>query len=130
VWPFDNAFIAWGLRRYGFTDEAGRIAEGIIDASRHFQGRLPEAFGGYDRELIRLPVTYPAASSPQAMATGAPLLMVRTLLGLEPYGEDLVVAPALPERFGRIELLDIPGRWGRVDAFGSVDPERSNQAGR
>ena len=129
VWPFDNAFIAWGLRRYGFTDEAGRIAEGIIDASRHFQGRLPEAFGGYDRELIRLPVTYPAASSPQAMATGAPLLMVRTLLGLEPYGEDLVVAPALPERFGRIELLDIPGRWGRVDAFGSVDPERSNQAG-
>ncbi len=63
------------------------------------------------------------------MATGAPLLMVRTLLGLEPYGEDLVVAPARPERFGRIELLDIPGRWGRVDALGSVDPERSNQAG-
>ncbi|WP_446214551.1 amylo-alpha-1,6-glucosidase [Micromonospora sp. IBSANI012] len=129
VWPFDNAFIAWGLRRYGFTDEAGRIAEGIIDASWHFQGRLPEAFGGYDRELIRLPVTYPSASSPQAMATGAPLLMVRTLLGLEPYGEDLVIAPALPERFGRIELLDIPGRWGRVDAFGSVDPDRSSQAG-
>ncbi|SCF23346.1 Glycogen debranching enzyme (alpha-1,6-glucosidase) [Micromonospora viridifaciens] len=119
VWPFDNAFIAWGLRRYGFDREAGRIAEGIIDASRYFQGRLPEAFGGYDRELTRHPVQYPAANSPQALATGAPLLLLRTLLGLEPYGEDLVVAPALPERFGRIELLDIPGRWGRVDAIGT-----------
>jgi glycogen debranching enzyme len=26
IWPFDNAFIAWGLRRYGHTQEAGRIA--------------------------------------------------------------------------------------------------------
>ncbi|WP_405098328.1 glycogen debranching N-terminal domain-containing protein [Micromonospora sp. NBC_01412] len=120
VWPFDNAFIAWGLRRYGFTDQAGRIAEGIIDASHHFQGRLPEAFGGYDRELTGHPVQHTGANSPQALATGAPLLLVRTLLGLDPYGEDLVVVPALPERFGRIELLDIPGRWGRVDAIGTV----------
>ncbi|MEV5764526.1 glycogen debranching N-terminal domain-containing protein [Micromonospora sp. NPDC052213] len=129
VWPFDNSFIAWGLRRYGFDEEAGRIAEGIIEASRHFQGRLPEAFGGYDRELTRHPVQYPAANSPQALATGAPLLLVRTLLGLEPYGDDLVVAPALPERFGRIELLDIPGRWGRVDAIGSVKSPAANAVG-
>ncbi|MER7457849.1 amylo-alpha-1,6-glucosidase, partial [Micromonospora sp. NPDC126480] len=104
----------------GFSQEAGRIAEGIIDAADYFQGRLPEAFGGYHRQLTRHPVQYPTANSPQALATGAPLLLVRTLLGLEPYGEDLVVAPMLPDRFGRIELLDIPGRWGRVDAIGSV----------
>ncbi|MEU4779979.1 glycogen debranching N-terminal domain-containing protein [Micromonospora sp. NPDC023633] len=128
VWPFDNSFIAWGLRRYGFTREAGRIAEGIIDAAHYFDGQLPEAFGGYDRELTRHPVRYPAANSPQALATGAPLLLVRTLLGLEPYGADLRVAPALPDRFGRLELLDIPGRWGRVDAIGKVAPE--SHAGR
>jgi hypothetical protein len=29
-----------------------------------------------------------------------------------------VVAPAVPAKFGRIELLDIPGRWGRADALG------------
>ena len=29
-----------------------------------------------------------------------------------------MVEPALPVGIGRIELLDIPGRWGRVDAFG------------
>jgi hypothetical protein len=40
------------------------------------------------------------------------------MLGLEPHGDHLVVEPALPVGVGRIELLDIPGRWGRVDAFG------------
>ncbi|MGC5020126.1 glycogen debranching N-terminal domain-containing protein [Micromonospora sp. DT47] len=117
VWPFDNALIAWGLCRYGFRREAGAIAEGIIDAARYFDGRLPEAFAGFDREQTGYPVSYPTANSPQAMATGAPILLLRTLLGLEPYGNHLVVEPALPARFGRIELLDIPGRWGRIDAI-------------
>jgi hypothetical protein len=40
------------------------------------------------------------------------------MLGLEPIGEHLVVDPALPVGIGRIELLGIPGRWGRRDAFG------------
>jgi hypothetical protein len=40
------------------------------------------------------------------------------MLGLEPVGEHLVVDPLLPETIGRVELLDIPGRWGRIDAFG------------
>jgi hypothetical protein len=40
------------------------------------------------------------------------------MLGLEPVGENLVVDPALPQGIGRLELLDIPGRWGRIDAFG------------
>ncbi|WP_406044930.1 amylo-alpha-1,6-glucosidase [Micromonospora sp. NBC_00898] len=120
VWPFDNSFIAWGLRRYGFTQEAAHIAQGIIDAANYFDGRLPEAFAGYERKLTRHPVQYPTANSPQVLSTGAPLLFLRTVLGLEPYGEDLVVAPALPAGFGRIELLDIPGRWGRIDAIGYV----------
>jgi glycogen debranching enzyme len=118
VWPFDNSFIAWGLRRYGFQEEAGRIAEAMIQAAQYFQGRLPEAFAGYDREVTKYPVQYPTACSPQAWSAGAPLLLVRTMLGLEPHGERLVVDPALPAGIGRIELLDIPGRWGRIDAFG------------
>jgi glycogen debranching enzyme len=62
VWPFDNAFIAWGLRRYGFKAEAARIAAGILDAADYFSGRLPEAFAGYERAFTctrsstRLPV--------------------------------------------------------------------------
>jgi glycogen debranching enzyme len=118
VWPFDNSFIAWGLRRYGFKDEAATIAAGILDAAEFFEGRLPEAFGGYEREQTKYPVQYPTACSPQAWSTGTPLLLLRTMLGLEPLGEHLVVDPALPAEIGHLELLDIPGRWGRVDAFG------------
>jgi glycogen debranching enzyme len=118
VWPFDCSFIAWGLRKYGFKDEAAVIAAGILDAAEFFDGRLPEAFGGYERSATKYPVQYPTACSPQAWSTGAPLLLMRTMLGLEPIGEHLVVDPALPVGIGRLELLDIPGRWGRVDAFG------------
>ncbi len=118
VWPFDNSFIAWGLRRYGFKDEAAQIAAGILEAAELFNGRLPEAFGGYERRLTRYPVQYPTACSPQAWSTGAPLLLLRTMLGLEPLGDHLVVDPALPTAIGHLELLDIPGRWGRIDAFG------------
>jgi glycogen debranching enzyme len=118
VWPFDNSFIAWGLRRYGFKDEAATVAAGNLEAAEFFDGRLPEAFGGYERPLTKYPVQYPTACSPQAWSTGAPLLFLRTMLGLEPLGEHLVVDPALPSSIGRLELLDIPGRWGRLDAFG------------
>ena len=118
VWPFDSSFVAWGLRRYGFKDEAAEIAAGILDAAEFFDGRLPEAFGGYPREQTKYPVQYPTACSPQAWSTGAPLLLLRTMLGLEPQGEHLVVDPALPREIGHLELLDIPGRWGRMDAFG------------
>ncbi len=118
VWPFDNSFIAWGLRRYGFKEEAARIAWDILDAAALFDGRLPEAFGGYDRSVTKYPVQYPTACSPQAWSTGAPLLLLRTMLGLEPIGDHLVVDAALPDAIGHLELLDIPGRWGRIDAFG------------
>jgi len=74
-------------------------------------------------------VQYPTACSPQAWSTGAPLLLLRTMLGLEPMGDHLIVDPSLPTSIGHLELLDIPGRWGRIDAFGrgrvKVDSERS-----
>ncbi|MBQ1071652.1 amylo-alpha-1,6-glucosidase [Micromonospora sp. C31] len=126
IWPFDNSFIAWGLRRYGFAEEAAVVASGILDAATYFQGRLPEAFGGYPRELTKFPVEYPTACSPQAWSTGTPLLLLRTMLGLEPHEGHLAVEPRLPIGMGRIEVLDIPGRWGRVDAFarGRLDMHR------
>jgi glycogen debranching enzyme len=129
VWPFDNSLIAWGLRRYGFREEAARIAAGILDAAEFFNGRLPEAFGGYDRSVTRYPVQYPTACSPQAWSTGAPLLFLRTMLGLEPMDGHLIVDPALPQGIGRIELLDIRGPWGRIDAFarGRVDTDKRSR---
>jgi glycogen debranching enzyme len=118
VWPFDNSLIAHGLRRYGFDDHAARIAAGIIDAAEYFRGRLPEAFAGYDRASTMYPVRYPTACSPQAWSAGAPFLLLRTILGLEPHDGGPAVRPAIPAGVGRIELLDIPGRWGHIDVIG------------
>jgi hypothetical protein len=38
----------------------------------------------------------------------------------------------LPVGIGRMELLDIPGRWGRIDAFGRglVEVDRGSQLHR
>lgn len=134
IWPFDNSFIALGLRRYGFDAEAGRITQAIIDASQYFDGRLPQLFAGYDRGLTKYPVQYPTTWSPHAWSAGTPLMLIRVLLGLEPHDDHLVVDPALPEGMGRIKLLDVPGRWGRLDAFGRDRVEsqqrRSGRGGR
>ena len=98
----------------GSRNEAGRIAESILSAATYFEGRLPEAFGGFDRDTTRFPVRYPTAGSPQAWSSGARMLLIRTMLGLDPHEDHLAVDPALPAAFGRIALLDIPGRWGKA----------------
>ncbi|HEY7188550.1 MAG TPA: hypothetical protein VH436_18460 [Vicinamibacterales bacterium] len=50
-------------------------------------------------------------------------MFLRSLLGLEPVRQKLLVDPAVPKEIQWIELLRIPGRWGRADAFarGLVD---------
>ena len=45
-------------------------------------------------------------------------MLLGTMLGLRPCGDNLLVYPALPSGYGRIELLDVPGRWGHSDSYG------------
>jgi glycogen debranching enzyme len=123
VWPHDTSMVAWGLRQAGYRKEAARMAQGMLEATDLFDNRPPEAFGGYPRETTHYPVEYPTACSPQAWATGAPLLLIRTLLGLDSDGEHLIIDPALPPLIQQLELLDIPGGWGRMDAFGRARGE-------
>jgi len=115
VWPHDNSLIAHGLARYGFRDEAAKIALATLEAATFFRYRLPEVFAGYRRGRTSFPVEYPTASSPQAWATGTPLLLLRVLLGLEPEGDQLRSDPHLPDEIARLELTALPGRWGRTD---------------
>jgi glycogen debranching enzyme len=118
VWPHDNSIIALGLIRYGYPEESARIASGILQAARYFKHRLPEAFAGYSRQRTRFPVEYPTACSPQAWATGAPLLFLRTMLGLEPRGNRLTVDACLPPEMEWLEIRGLQGRWGVMDAAG------------
>ena len=115
VWPHDTALVAAGLARYGRRAEANRLAIALLEAGRHLGHRLPEAFAGYPRAATLVPVLYPTACSPQAWAAGAPLLLLRVLLGMEPVGDELRVSPRLPGWLGRLALLGVPGRWGRAD---------------
>lgn len=88
--------------RYGFVDEASRIASGLFAAAAHFDGQLPELFCGFDRADFTEPVPYPTACSPQAWAAAAPVQLARILLRFDPdFTRNVVhLAPILPEEFG------------------------------
>ncbi|MEO3925201.1 glycogen debranching N-terminal domain-containing protein [Micromonosporaceae bacterium B7E4] len=126
VWPYDNSIIADGMRRYGFATEAAAVAQAMFEAARYFDGRLPEAFAGYHRDLTAFPVRYPSATSPQGWSAGAILLLLRTVLGLHPHADHLVVRATVPPRLGQISLFGICGRWGRSDAVGRPGGPGSN----
>jgi glycogen debranching enzyme len=117
VWPHDTSLIALGLARYGFREEAGRLALAMFQAATEFGYRLPEAFAGYPRDFSTIPVEYPTASKPQAWAAGAPLLLLRALLGLEP-GRELSADPVLPKEIGSVAVSGIRGRWEDVQGRG------------
>jgi len=102
IWPHDNSIIAMGLVRYGFRDEANRIALAQLEAASFGDFRLPEAFAGFDRSVGRFPVPYPTACSPQAWATGAPFAFVKTMLGLDARDGAVVIDPRIPDEVGRI----------------------------
>ncbi|MER7457857.1 glycogen debranching N-terminal domain-containing protein [Micromonospora sp. NPDC126480] len=118
VWPWDNAVAAAGLRRYRCDAEAARIADGMFAMAEVVGGSVPELIAGYPRSLTRYPVKLPSAGCPQAWSSGGLLMLLTAVLGLEPRGRNLLVNPAVPPGLGRIELLDIPGVWGRADAYG------------
>ncbi len=83
VWPHDTAIAAAGARRYGFDAVGGRLSGDLLAAAHHFPAyRLPELFCGFNRSATAAPVAYPVACSPQAWAAAAPLMLIRTMLGL------------------------------------------------
>ena len=85
VWPHDNAFIAMGLRKYGFIKEMSLLFTGIYEVARAFEDyRLPECFSGLTRSEYGIPVKYPIACSPQAWASGTMPFMLTASLGLSP----------------------------------------------
>ena len=116
IWPHDNALIVAGLMRYGFVEEAHRVAFAVLDAAEAFGGRLPELFCGFDREHYPEPVAYPTSCSPQAWASATPLSLVRSLARFDPCvpDGDLWIAPTFPEAMGEIFIDRLPLAGGRV----------------
>ncbi len=78
-------------------------------------GRLEgkTAFSGLPRAETVIPVRYPQASRPQAWSSGAPLLAMRTLLGLDADDGELRAAPHVPGGW-RFSLRRVPFRGERT----------------
>jgi glycogen debranching enzyme len=123
VWPHDNALIVAGLIRYGFVEEAQRVAQGLLEAAEHFAGRLPELFCGFDRAEYPEPVPYPTSCSPQAWAAAAPVHLIRTLLRFDPQLPlDLLwVDPVLPPAFTPLRVEGVALGDTRIDLAVSAD---------
>ena len=114
VWPHDNAIIALGFRRYGFTAEAGRIARDLNEAASHFnQNQMPELYAGLTRTPTGFPVQYVGANVPQAWAAGSVFMTLRAMLGLEPDAPNgrLLIDPVLPPWLPDLTLMGL--RVGR-----------------
>ena len=110
IWPHDSAIAAAGLARYGRTDLALAIMEGLFEASTYLDlHRLPELFCGFERRPGVGPTSYPVACSPQAWASGAAFLLLKSALGLDIDARERTVSftsPRLPEA---IKYLTIGG---------------------
>ena len=116
VWPHDTALIAYGMRRYGFDDEAAKVCEALLDAAKAFSNQLPEVFAGFRRDGTNMPIEYPDALKPQSWAAAAPLLSLRTLLGLEVVDGRLRSRPVRVDKYGKLSLRGIRVRGSRADA--------------
>jgi glycogen debranching enzyme len=110
VWPHDNALIALGFRRYGFAEEANRIARDISGAASYFVGhQLPELYSGLQRDPTAFPVQYLGANTPQAWASGSCFAFLQMILGFQPDapGGKLRIDPHLPDWMPRLTLADL-----------------------
>ncbi len=101
VWPHDNSLIACGMAWYGFHKQAAIVFSALYEAALHFRDyRLPELFCGIERRDRDEPVQYPVSCSPQAWASGTPLILLTAMLGLRPDANRqqlAIVNPHLPD---------------------------------
>jgi len=110
VWPRDNAIIALGFKRYGFSAEAARIARDISDAASHFlSNQLPELYTTIERDESSFPVQYLGANVPQAWAAGSVFTLLHAMLGFAPDSPrgKLHVDPLLPAWLPDLTMLDL-----------------------
>jgi glycogen debranching enzyme len=127
VWPHDTALACEGLRRYGQDEPALALAADLMSAMVLFDHRLPELFGGHDREPGDTPTPYPTACRPQAWAAGVPLQLATMFLGLEPHVPDgrLELRPRLPPGLDALEVRGITFPGGPLSV--RVDREAGTQ---
>ena len=84
VWPHDTAICAAGAARYGRWDVVDRIVDGALDAADALRRPPPGALRRHRPQDAPMPVAYPSSCSPQAWSSASILLLLRTMLDLQP----------------------------------------------
>jgi glycogen debranching enzyme len=119
VWPHDNAIIAVGFSRYGFTTEAANLLDSLFEASSFFElDRLPELVCGLHRRPGEGPTLYPVACSPQAWSAGSAFMLLQASLGLSVDASEkriLLDRPVLPASISSIQIDGLQLGDSRVD---------------
>jgi glycogen debranching enzyme len=118
VWPHDNGLIALGFRRYGFFEEAARLAGDVSGAASYFmQHRMPELYAGSPRTPTAFPVQYKRANVPQAWAAGSCFALLQAIIGFQPAAPigKLYLDPKLPDWMPELELKDVRVGTKRLD---------------
>jgi glycogen debranching enzyme len=118
IWPHDNAILAAGMSRYGFTGPATRILTATLDLSEAVDlHRLPELICGF-RRRGRQPTLYPVACSPQTWAAGAVYMMLGAALGVHIDASARRISFSrgqLPESIDWVRLSDLSVGDAHVD---------------
>lgn len=110
IWTVENGTILLGLRRYGFDARTIELARALYDlASIWPGGRIPESVGGYGRDEHGHPGSYPQANAPQAWNQSIWVIVMQTLLGLQPAASfhTLGVDPILPSWLPEVTLRNL-----------------------
>jgi len=119
IWPHDNALVAAGLARYGFTAAASRIMGAMFDLSQAVDlHRLPELICGFHRRGGQSPTLYPVACAPQAWAAGAVYLLLEACLGLRIDAAERRVSfsrAVLPESIEWLRIVNLSIAGASVD---------------
>ena len=110
VWPHDNAFIAAGMKRYGFHREVGEIAEAVLVSAKYFaMDQLPELYAGVQRDEANFPIQYLGANVPQGWAAGSIFTLLQAMLGLQADAPNdrVHLDPVLPDWLPDLTIRDL-----------------------
>ena len=114
IWPFENAIIAMGLKKYGYVHETQQVHEAMVDASQYFEyHRWPEVYCGVTKETAGVLARQPDASRPQAWSAGAIFLLLQTWLGAapRPFQKHVDITPVLPRDLTEIAVKNMKISW-------------------
>ncbi|MBT1071425.1 amylo-alpha-1,6-glucosidase [Pelotalea chapellei] len=111
IWPHDNALIAAGLGKFGFSSEAVAVLQGIYDASLAMDlHRLPELFCGFKRRGDFSPILYPVACAPQSWAAASVYMLLMSCMGLSILAEKnqiCFIHPVLPPFLNEVIIRNL-----------------------